>query len=263
MQNHKSIGWLASFTAIMVIVVWGMSGWWLYSDPDRGTFGDMFGAVNALFSGLAFVGVIYAIMLQREELKLQRQDNAMTREELSGQKNALQKQNFESTFFQMTNSLNHLISSIDLVDRAGNVVGGRDAIGALYEKLKAKAHTENKTSFEAYEEFYKKNGHELGHYFRYLYNIFKYIDTSEIDNKRFYSNLARAQMSDIEVVLLFYNSLSERGERFQQYIVKYGLFKFLNSAHLINFEDLDLYEDPAYDGTLNEKRSTKLSVRSG
>lgn len=39
----------------------------------RGLFGDMFGAINALFSGLAFAGLIITFLLQREELKAQRQ----------------------------------------------------------------------------------------------------------------------------------------------------------------------------------------------
>lgn len=51
------------------------------SDFDKGTFGDMFGAVNALFSGLAFAGLIYTAMMQREELKLQREELGLTREE--------------------------------------------------------------------------------------------------------------------------------------------------------------------------------------
>lgn len=50
---------------------------------DRGTFGDMFGAVNTLFSGLAFAGVIYAIFLQGKELELQREELKMTRDELA------------------------------------------------------------------------------------------------------------------------------------------------------------------------------------
>jgi hypothetical protein len=36
----------------------------------RGTFGDQFGAVNALFSGLALVGVVIALILQQRELWL-------------------------------------------------------------------------------------------------------------------------------------------------------------------------------------------------
>lgn len=50
---------------------------------QRGTIGDSFGMTNALFSGLAFAGVIYAILLQRQELALQRQELQLTREELS------------------------------------------------------------------------------------------------------------------------------------------------------------------------------------
>jgi len=49
----------------------------------RGMFGDMFGAVNALFSGLAFAGVIYAILLQSKELELQREELKLTRQELT------------------------------------------------------------------------------------------------------------------------------------------------------------------------------------
>ena len=48
----------------------------------RGQFGDLFGAVTALFTGLAFAGVIYTIILQREELRLQRQELSLTRAEL-------------------------------------------------------------------------------------------------------------------------------------------------------------------------------------
>jgi len=43
------------------------TGW-----TERDQFGDMFGALNALFSGLAFGGIIYTIRQQKEELELQR-----------------------------------------------------------------------------------------------------------------------------------------------------------------------------------------------
>jgi|CXWL01.1.fsa_nt_gi hypothetical protein len=44
---------------------------WLPSWTERGQFGDMFGAANTLFSGLAFAGVVYTILLQRHENKMQ------------------------------------------------------------------------------------------------------------------------------------------------------------------------------------------------
>ncbi|MGY3650384.1 nucleoid DNA-binding protein [Bradyrhizobium sp. LM3.2] len=49
---------------------------------ERGQVGDLFGSVNALFSGLAFTGVIFAILLQRQELALQRQELKETRAEM-------------------------------------------------------------------------------------------------------------------------------------------------------------------------------------
>lgn len=46
---------------------------------DSGLFGDSFGVLNTLFSGLAFVGVIIAIFMQKEELSLQREEVKMQR----------------------------------------------------------------------------------------------------------------------------------------------------------------------------------------
>lgn len=57
----------------------------------RGQFGDLFGSINALFSGLAFAGVIVAILLQREELKLQREELAANRAELQRAATAQEK----------------------------------------------------------------------------------------------------------------------------------------------------------------------------
>ena len=60
-----------------------------------GQAGDLYGSVNALFSGLAFVGVVVAISLQSEELALQRKEIAANREELSRTADA-QEQTFRA-----------------------------------------------------------------------------------------------------------------------------------------------------------------------
>lgn len=46
----------------------------------RSSFGEMFGGINTLFSGLAFAGVIYTILLQRHELELQRESQSKSEE---------------------------------------------------------------------------------------------------------------------------------------------------------------------------------------
>lgn len=66
--------------------------------PDketRGVFGDQFGAVNALFSGLAFAGLTYTIILQRRDLELQRNDLKLQREELALNRKEMEEQTAE------------------------------------------------------------------------------------------------------------------------------------------------------------------------
>jgi hypothetical protein len=57
---------------VAVFLIWIVSGVLVYmafgSPADRGQFGDMFGAVNSLFSGLAFAGVGIAILLHLTEI---------------------------------------------------------------------------------------------------------------------------------------------------------------------------------------------------
>lgn len=80
---------------VVVIILQVVSGYLIYQNvegwPERGTFGDMFGAVNTLFSGLAFAGIIYAIFLQHKELSLQRRELELTREELKRSAEAQEK----------------------------------------------------------------------------------------------------------------------------------------------------------------------------
>lgn len=83
MHSWKPFFLLASAITLFQCIV-GLAMFLLIPDStQRGTFGDMFGAVNALFSGLAFAGIIYTITLQRQELSLQREELILTRNELS------------------------------------------------------------------------------------------------------------------------------------------------------------------------------------
>jgi len=62
------------------------------SSEKLGQFGDLFGSVNALFSGLAFVALIYTIHLQRQELSLQRIELKLQREEMVASRGELAAQ---------------------------------------------------------------------------------------------------------------------------------------------------------------------------
>lgn len=74
------------FTIYFSVVRFLLPGW-----TESGQFGDMFGGLNSLFSALAFLGVIYTIFLQREELSLQRKELELAREELKRTAEAQEK----------------------------------------------------------------------------------------------------------------------------------------------------------------------------
>jgi len=260
------IGW-PILLAIVVITIWAVVGLAVHKlTDDPGTFGDMFGAVNALFSGLAFAGVIYAILLQQQELRLQRDELQLTRAELAGQKEQLQaqnetlrQQNFENTFFQLVRLHNDIVGSIDLRNRTGGetIAIGRDCFKIFYERFRRQweksmssdvGSNELERIEKTYLSFYEANEAELGHYFRSLYNIVKFVDGSATKNKRLYTNLIRAQLSTFELAILFYNCLSTMGsEKFRPLIERYALLKMIPRNELINpAAHIPLYSSSAF-----------------
>lgn len=60
---------LGLFASVPIIqLLFGIIVWRAIPEPQaRGLFGDMFGAVNALFSGLAFAGIVFTMFQQRSQ----------------------------------------------------------------------------------------------------------------------------------------------------------------------------------------------------
>ncbi len=87
MQENSSKSGIFIGLMLVVIALWLLSAVFIigYIDnwPDRGTFGDLFGAVNALIPGLAFAALIYTIVLQRDEIKQNREEIVLNRKELA------------------------------------------------------------------------------------------------------------------------------------------------------------------------------------
>tara|TARA_R110002051_G_C8612489_1_gene482090 strand:+ start:48 stop:359 length:312 start_codon:yes stop_codon:yes gene_type:complete len=100
-ENKKdyTIAIVSSVVIVLIILGWFTTLNYLKDDKNRGTFGDMFGSINALYSGLALAGIIITILLQRNELKLQREELKETRKEFKTQNETLKIQRFENSFF--------------------------------------------------------------------------------------------------------------------------------------------------------------------
>jgi hypothetical protein len=90
-QNLKIFGiFIAIFTMwLFTPIVIGMFD---FDIAHQGQFGDLFGSVNALFSGLAFAGLTITICLQRKELSLQRRELQLQRREMRESRKELANQ---------------------------------------------------------------------------------------------------------------------------------------------------------------------------
>ena len=287
-ENVNSAGsgwrWLAVGTTVLLVVTgaWVVVGWVLpqyyFGDDtvDQGARGDAFGAVSALFSGLAFAGVIVAILMQRQELELQRLELKQTRSELRGQKEALQhqlaalnQQRFEATIFQMINLHHEIVNamSVPVSGRAGSdAPRGREAIDlGLSRRLTAslQAHAIDPevvvgadgavilSAFNevagTYDSFYESYGLHIGHYFRNLYHIFKTIDQSDVADKKAFGALVRAQLSTPELSLLFYNSFTKGFEKFKPLILRYDVLQSLPRDNIASPSHWILFDRVQYD----------------
>ena len=264
----------AIYGLLLVLSLWGLTFIsFIFGDDlgfihvgDRGTFGDMFGGLNALFSGLAFAGIILTIYMQRRELEFQREELRLTRitlnaqrKEMSAQNKTLKLQQFENTFFSMLRVLNDIVNSIDLRakgDAAGPVIStGRDSFQIFMKQLVKTLKSpcgiiideEPEDQVEAikayYQMWWREHRKDLGHYFRTLYNLIKFIDEFDMSfsNKKKYTRIVRAQLSDQEQVLLFYNCLSDIGEGFKKNVIQYALIKQVPSDLLVKPAHKQLY----------------------
>ena len=117
----KKVIIIAGYAVIGVIVVWALTFFLLFlpESEKRGQFGDMFGTVNALFSGLAFAGLIITLILQMRELGLQRDELEETRNELKNQREEFEKENetlryqrFENLFYNMLNLQQEIVAGL-------------------------------------------------------------------------------------------------------------------------------------------------------
>ncbi|HIE4010224.1 TPA: putative phage abortive infection protein [Serratia marcescens] len=215
---------------------WPFSGW---SREELGQFGDSWGVLTSIFSVFAFCGVAYSIILQRQSLSQVTQDACENRD-------FLKLQRFESVFFQMLGLLQGIIEDIDISFKTPNrePKKGRDAFHYLYGKLKGndgfgqRVYSQHnrpdlhdfteirKDVIRHYDAFYNVRQQNLAHYYRMIYHIYKFIDEASLDDKVKcdYANILRAQISNYELLILFYNCLGEHGRNMECYAIKYKLF---------------------------------------
>jgi hypothetical protein len=269
-KNHSLKAFKDNFMLITIIVISLIVGLWLityfmlkdYPATDRGTFGDMFGSINALYSGLALAGIMLSILLQRSEIKLQSEELKETRREFQTQNETLKIQRFENIFFNLLTQYHTIVNSTVenyykprenshsiTQDYEMVVINGSDAFTFHFKQM----YLDLQKNEDNYEEIFNKHynifENDLGHYFRTLYRIIKIVDeadffyekskTNETEIfkiKYMYVSILRSQVSDYELAWIFYNCLTEKGSgKFKDLIEKYSFLKNIR-PELIAFD---------------------------
>ncbi len=217
------------------------------SPEKAGQFGDMFGAINTLFSGLAFAGILYTILLQKRELR-------ETRNEFVEQNQTLKQQRFENTFFNMLALFNQLINNLHY-QHMGTRFEGKHFITNFFHQSKSLFPEKGSVNKPAAIEFYTKQlDHYLGikQYFENLFTLLSYIKGSILirsKDKELYFSIVRSLLSDQEKVLLFYHvscqaNTSTKIKRFQDILVEHRFLSSINadlmfsSNHMFELNDL-------------------------
>ncbi|UIO40862.1 putative phage abortive infection protein, partial [Brevibacillus brevis] len=120
---------------------------------------------------------------------------------------------FEQTFFHMLTLHNDIVDKMKF-----SSVAGRSCFPVLFDSLKSaytKTTSDEQRIEKAYDRFHKNSQHYIGHYFRNMYRIIKFIDESHFltnNEKSNYCDIVRAQLSSYELALLMYNGLSTQGK---------------------------------------------------
>lgn len=175
-QTISNYWWLAA--AILVLGAWlwtllmynpipktpvSFQDYWLW----RGTFGDMFGAANCLFSAFVVIGVVYGIVQQREELREARNSAAVQR--------------FDAQFFYLIDKIETNRQKMKFEKWTG-----RDAISAICERL-------NQEEARQHASLYLMN----------IWNILKIIDLQPNADRQDYIHILTGCLSVPEFRLLF------------------------------------------------------------
>ncbi|HEY3932140.1 MAG TPA: putative phage abortive infection protein, partial [Verrucomicrobiae bacterium] len=245
-------GILISTIAAFAFVIAGFVAWhWVHQEDkpslnDWGNYGSYLqGTVASLWSLAGTLLIFVAFLAQKQQLLRQETELKNQEKQFELQQQSIKLQNFENSFFQLLNQQSQIVAAMQTL--SGNREGRNCFKGWFEDKLKytfgnewRKSATgmqqrivpdEKQYAIKCYEIFYKDYQHYLGHYFRNLYHIIKFVNEAEVlkadderveyKTRRRYASLVRAQLSVYELCLIFYNGLSSEGVKFKPLIEKF------------------------------------------
>lgn len=251
----------------------------LLGDFLAGSVASVWSLAGLFFIYVAFLGQKQQLLNQQLEIMYSQLEVKYTRLELEGQKqemieqnSTLRQQRFENTFFQLLRNHQDIVNGIDIRRRLPNTgewsvsQQGRDCFKVFYDRFTNNINKEMSAdeTNKAYMKFYHEHQSDLGHYFRNLYHILKFINgANEVqkDDKFKYTSLLRALLSSYELALLFHNCIGDYGKEFFKPLVeRYSFLKNLDDDLIKNSDLFELYDPLAF--ASSTKRAEILAERA-
>jgi hypothetical protein len=205
------------------------SGGWPGTRESLGQFGDAFGALSALFNGLAFAGFFITLVLQgkqlalqRAEFRLQRDELALTRRELSSQATTMRRQQFEGTFFGALAVLARIEATMPFRGNNDRSLWGFPAFADLGQALRnqdgqilqsPKLNDKPLDARKSYLNWYYHFGRYVSPYFNTLQELLTLVDRSTLADRQTYANLVRASMTAEQLFLVLHHGALHRRDR--------------------------------------------------
>ncbi len=222
----------------------------------RPQFGEMFVALNALFSGLAFAVIFFTLNLQRNVLKLQQQNldhvqdkSKKQAERLEAQQQLMSKQNFEDSFFRLMDTLRYWAKEITAI-QARRVKMPSDtreeAFSYLYAEFKGFYSAERDFVLDLDElasafNRLKRKCPELVNYFGTVAMALFLLDECSVPDKKYFGMFLSSQLTDSEKLLLYYRGLCPELEQIQVMLNKYNVLYGTPTSQLIPADHLKYY----------------------
>lgn len=224
-----------------------------------GTFGDFVGGVLGSFWALCGVLLFYKALqeqrkdfatnnksllqqlatleLQTKEFKAQREELELTRNVFNEQAKTLNQQRLESTYFSLLDLYIKGKVNLDHHKKGNDGYFKYLKKKMLHRELQKDPLENHNAAKEIYLDVFYREKDELAQYFRLIYRIIKFIDDSTIgDKEKFkYIKILRSQLSECEMIALYYNSLTDYGGKSYQLILKYNLLKHLSCMSKVEF----------------------------
>ncbi len=182
---------------------------------------------------------IDALKVQTKEFGLQKVELRESRSVFKEQAKTLKKQQFESTFFSMLELYNFNVKN--MIGNDGNIDFFENFANELTNNMVTtnEPFDNHKVAQKKYAELFYREKTKISHYFRIVYRIMRFIESSSMseEEKISYSKIIRSQFSEKELLVLYYNSHSIFGRKFIPLALKYKIFKHLPEDSKIEFKD--------------------------